>query len=210
MYIKHHLLLSNCLFNNNYNNLSYFVEYEILLGKTSLVMRYAHDVFDTDYKATIGVDFEVEKFEILGVPFTLQMWDTAGSERFQEIFTNFEILLRIFFYFEFEKFIQCIASSYYRGANAVMICYDYSKIQTLNTTRKWLDNAIAENPTQEVFDILTYNNLIFLKFILFLVGTKRELVSEAIARQIDDDAMKIAKDINAEFWSVSGYLIFQI
>ena len=32
-----------------------------------------------------------------------------------------------------------------------MICYDYSKIQTLNTTRKWLDNAIAENPTQEVF-----------------------------------------------------------
>lgn len=53
-------------------------------GKTSLVMRYAHDVFDSDYKATIGVDFEVEKFEILGVPFTLQMWDTAGSERFQE------------------------------------------------------------------------------------------------------------------------------
>jgi len=77
-----------------------------------------------------------------------------------------------------------------------MICYDYSKIQTLNTTRKWLDNAIAENPTQE--------------FILFLVGTKRELVSEAIARQIDDDAMKIAKDINAEFWSVSGYLLFEI
>ena len=42
------------------------------------------------------------------------------------------------------------------------------------------------------------------------MGTKKELVSEAIARQIDDDAMKIAKDINAEFWSVSGYLIFQI
>ena len=91
-----------------------------------------------------------------------------------------------------------------------MICYDYSKIQTLNTTRKWLDNAIAENPTQEVFEIQTYLIIIFLKFILFLVGTKRELVSEAIARQIDDDAMKIAKDINAEFWSVSGYLILEI
>jgi Ras-related protein Rab-34 len=98
------------------------------VGKTSLVMRYAHHIFESDYKATIGVDFEVEKFEIMGVPFTLQMWDTAGSERF-----------------------QCIASSYYRGANAVMICFDYSKIQSLHTARKWLDNAIAENPTQEVF-----------------------------------------------------------
>ena len=97
------------------------------VGKTSLVMRYTHHIFETDYKATIGVDFEVEKFEIMGVPFTLQMWDTAGSERF-----------------------QCIASSYYRGANAVMICFDYSKFQSLQSVRKWLDNAIAENPTQEV------------------------------------------------------------
>jgi small GTP-binding protein len=137
------------------------------VGKTSLVMRYAHDVFDTDYKATIGVDFEVEKFEILGLPFTLQMWDTAGSERF-----------------------QCIASSYYRGANAVIICFDYSKIQSLNTVRKWLDNAIAENPTQE--------------FLLFLVGTKRELVSDAIARQIDADAVKVAESMNAEYWPVSA------
>lgn len=137
------------------------------VGKTSLVMRYAHHIFESDYKATIGVDFEVEKFEIMGVPFTLQMWDTAGSERF-----------------------QCIASSYYRGANAVMICFDYSKIQSLHTARKWLDNAIAENPTQE--------------FLLFLVGTKRELVGESIAREIETDAIKIAKGLNAEFWAVSA------
>ena len=59
------------------------------VGKTSLVMRYTHDVFDLDYKATIGVDFEVEKFDILGIPFTLQMWDTAGSERFQAIAASY-------------------------------------------------------------------------------------------------------------------------
>ena len=35
--------------------------------------RFCHDVFDKDYKATIGVDFEVEKFSILSTPFTLQM-----------------------------------------------------------------------------------------------------------------------------------------
>ena len=37
------------------------------------VRRYCNDVFDPTYKATIGVDFEVEKFQILGRPFSLQL-----------------------------------------------------------------------------------------------------------------------------------------
>ena len=88
-------------------------------------MRYTHDVFDLDYKATIGVDFEVEKFEILGIPFTLQMWDTAGSERFQAIAASyyrkgFQLLV-------FIEEEQSEPDS--RGAAAVVICFDYSKIQ---------------------------------------------------------------------------------
>jgi len=43
-----------------------------------LVMRYTHNAFDMSYKATIGVDFEVEKYSILDIPFTLQMWDTGN------------------------------------------------------------------------------------------------------------------------------------
>ena len=35
--------------------------------------RFCHDVFDRDYKATIGVDFEVEKFSVLAIPFNLQV-----------------------------------------------------------------------------------------------------------------------------------------
>ncbi|TKS80391.1 GATOR complex protein DEPDC5 [Collichthys lucidus] len=54
---------------------------------------FCKDVFERDYKATIGVDFEIERFEISGVPFSLQIWDTAGQEKF-----------------------KCIASAYYRGA----------------------------------------------------------------------------------------------
>jgi hypothetical protein len=38
-----------------------------------LVFRFCHDVFDNDYKATIGVDFEVEKFSVLSIPFNLQV-----------------------------------------------------------------------------------------------------------------------------------------
>ena len=49
----------------------------LLYGDVSVMVcffsRFCHDTFDKDYKATIGVDFEVEKFSILSVPFTLQM-----------------------------------------------------------------------------------------------------------------------------------------
>lgn len=36
--------------------------------------RFCLQAFDTNYKATIGVDFEAEKFFILGVPYILQLW----------------------------------------------------------------------------------------------------------------------------------------
>lgn len=37
-------------------------------------MRFRKGAFDKNYKATIGVDFEMERFEVLGVPFSLQLW----------------------------------------------------------------------------------------------------------------------------------------
>lgn len=46
---------------------------DVSVGKTCLVNRFCNEVFDKDYKATIGVDFEVERFEVLGTPFNLQM-----------------------------------------------------------------------------------------------------------------------------------------
>lgn len=45
----------------------------VKLNKYHLHFRFCHKIFDNNYKATIGVDFEVEKFDILGVPFHLQM-----------------------------------------------------------------------------------------------------------------------------------------
>lgn len=49
-----------------------------VLGVTSISSffsncRFCKDNFDRDYKATIGVDFEIERFEIIGVPYNLQM-----------------------------------------------------------------------------------------------------------------------------------------
>lgn len=50
-----------------------------------ILYSFCHKLFDNNYKATIGVDFEVERFDILGLPFHLQMYIMKLNLK---IFTN--------------------------------------------------------------------------------------------------------------------------
>lgn len=59
------------------------------VGKTSLLMRYCEDKFNTDFLSTIGVDFKVKKIETDTHLITLNIWDTAGQERFRNITKTF-------------------------------------------------------------------------------------------------------------------------
>ncbi|VDI47213.1 ras-related protein Rab-34-like [Mytilus galloprovincialis] len=110
---------------------------DVSVGKTSLVNRFCHDVFDRDYKATIGVDFEVEKFSLLNVPFTLQIWDTAGQERF-----------------------KCIAASYYRGANVTIVVFDLSDESSLANVARWMDDAAGNSSDPIKFVVGTKKDLV--------------------------------------------------
>uniref|UniRef100_A0A3Q1CN84 Ras-related protein Rab-36 n=1 Tax=Amphiprion ocellaris TaxID=80972 RepID=A0A3Q1CN84_AMPOC len=104
---------------------------DLNVGKTCLINRFCKDVFERDYKATIGVDFEIERFEISGVPFSLQIWDTAGQEKF-----------------------KCIASAYYRGAQVIVTVFDMADIKSLDHTRQWLKEAMRENEPDSCFIFL--------------------------------------------------------
>nr|XP_044989072.1 ras-related protein Rab-36 isoform X1 [Jaculus jaculus] len=134
---------------------------------TSLLGRFCKNVFDRDYKATIGVDFEIERFEIAGIPYSLQIWDTAGQEKF-----------------------KCIASAYYRGAQAIITAFDLSDVQTLEHTRQWLEDALRENEAGSCF--------------IFLVGTKKDLLSGAACEQAEAQGVSLASEMQAEYWSVSA------
>uniref|UniRef100_A0A803VI33 Ras-related protein Rab-36 n=1 Tax=Ficedula albicollis TaxID=59894 RepID=A0A803VI33_FICAL len=140
---------------------------DLYVGKTSLINRFCKDNFDRDYKATIGVDFEIERFEIIGMPYNLQIWDTAGQEKF-----------------------KCIASAYYRGAQVIITVFDLADIQTLDHTKQWLEDALRENEPDSSF--------------IFLVGTKKDLVSDAVCERTELDAIRFAKEMQAEYWSVSA------
>ncbi|CAG2161522.1 unnamed protein product [Oppiella nova] len=141
---------------------------DIAVGKTCLINRFGYNVYANNYKATIGVDFDVQKFEILNTPFSLQLWDTAGQERF-----------------------KCITTTYYRGSHCAVVVFDLSNMSTLLSVEKWIEEVLEANARSE-------------KPLLFLVGTKRDLLGEGAAEFVAGEAAKIANRLEAEFWTVSA------
>ena len=89
------------------------------VGKSSVLLRYADDVFSDSYTSTIGVDFKIRTthYNRDGMEKTIkqQIWDTAGQERF-----------------------RTITSSYYRGAHAVVVFFDLTDIKTFNNLNQWI------------------------------------------------------------------------
>ncbi|XP_062867735.1 ras-related protein Rab-34 [Trichomycterus rosablanca] len=140
---------------------------DVAVGKTCLINRFCKDTFEKGYKATIGVDFEMERFEVLGVPFNLQLWDTAGQERF-----------------------KCVASTYYRGAQAIIAVFDLSNYYSLVHARQWLEDAMLDNDPSSV--------------LLFLVGTKKDLSPPDLLAEMEQEAIKLSEEIRAEYWAVSA------
>lgn len=140
---------------------------DVSVGKTCLISRFCKEAFEKNYKATIGVDFEMERFEVLGMPFSLQIWDTAGQERF-----------------------KCIASTYYRGAQAIIVVFDLSSVGSLAHARQWLEDAMKENDPSSV--------------LLFLVGTKKDISSAEQLQDMEEEAVKLSEELKAEYWAVSS------
>ena len=74
------------------------------VGKSCILLRFADDEFVNDYISTIGVDFKIKTIRDGKEVVKLQIWDTAGQERFRNI-----------------------TSSYYRGANGIIVVFVVSK-----------------------------------------------------------------------------------
>ena len=85
------------------------------VGRSSLLLRFADNTFTASYISTIGVDFKIKTLQIAGKEIKLQVWDTAGEERF-----------------------RTITSSYYRGAHAVVVVYDISEKDPLKDVKEWI------------------------------------------------------------------------
>ena len=85
-------------------------------GKSSLLVRYADDVFSESFIATIGVDFKIKTMHIEDKIVKIIFYDTSGQEKFRR---------------------GCV-SSYYRGALGVILVYDVTDQTSFINCSEWL------------------------------------------------------------------------
>ena len=103
------------------------------VGKTCFLMRFADDSFTTSHISTIGIDFKIKPITIDGKNIKLQIWDTAGQDRF-----------------------RTITQTYYKGAMGVILAYDCTDENSFNNVRSWIKQLEA-HATPGVCKVLVGN-----------------------------------------------------
>ena len=96
------------------------------VGKSCILQRYMKHTFNESYKCTIGVDFLMKSLVINGQTVKLQLWDTAGQEKYKSM-----------------------VSSYYRGANVALIVFDLTNHQSFEALPLWIETFYKNGPEQK-------------------------------------------------------------
>jgi len=58
-------------------------------GKTSLLIRFLSDAFESEYRNTVGVDLKSQTLKIYETMVRVNVWDTAGQERYRTFTRNY-------------------------------------------------------------------------------------------------------------------------
>ena len=84
------------------------------VGKSSILERYVNRRFTGSYKVTLGSDFFTIDKEINGRNVILQLWDTAGQEKYRSL-----------------------SVLYYRGSDACIFVFDLCNKSSFENLEEW-------------------------------------------------------------------------
>ena len=86
------------------------------VGKTTIISRIMDNPFSDSYEPSIGVDFMSKNIKFRGQNIKLQMWDTAGQEKYKGLIP-----------------------SYVRNSSIVFVVYDISSKISFDNIPKWIN-----------------------------------------------------------------------
>ncbi len=84
-------------------------------GKSSLLQRFLDDSFSV-LRPTVGVDYRPKLITVDGWRVKLEIWDTAGAERYRAPLTR----------------------PYYRGCSGVLLVYDLTRDESFAELPNWI------------------------------------------------------------------------
>ncbi|OMJ85831.1 hypothetical protein SteCoe_12742 [Stentor coeruleus] len=85
------------------------------VGKTNILSQYTRGEFILGSPGTIGVQFSTKELQIDNAIVKVQVWDTAGQDKY-----------------------RAITSTFYRGAHGALAIYDITRADTFNRLEIWL------------------------------------------------------------------------
>ena len=91
------------------------------VGKSNILLKYLKNEFEPNSQATVGVEFGTKNILINDKRIKIQIWDTAGEERYRSI-----------------------TSAYYKGAKGAFIVYDITRKETFDSVDRWANDLKTE------------------------------------------------------------------
>ncbi len=120
----------------------FFLVFKVLLlgdstvGKTCLLLKYTDKIFKEEHMMTIGLDYRLKRMKLKnGKEVKLQIWDTAGQDRFRSITKNF-----------------------YKGTHGIILIYDVTNEKTFENAKSWVEQ-IHEEISDKVVIYLVGNKI---------------------------------------------------
>ena len=118
-------------------NFNYLFKYIIIgdaaVGKSNILLRYAHGQFKQEYQLTIGVEFGAKNIQLNDKIYRIQIWDTAGQENFRSI-----------------------TRAYYKNSVCALVVYDISSKDSFNNVSSWVEDCKNQSP-KTIFMVLVGN-----------------------------------------------------
>jgi len=104
---------------------------DLNVGKTSIMNRFIHGVFDEKTRSTISLDFGIKEIQVDGENRKIQVWDTAGQQKF-----------------------RTITRAYYRRAAGILLVFDLTSRNSFENLPTWLDEINSNTPSNTVVFIV--------------------------------------------------------
>jgi len=106
---------------------------EATVGKTSLLRRYTENVFDEEYKQTLGTTFATRELDIKDNDDTVRkvkisIWDMGGQSTYREL-----------------------RRQYMKGSSAAIIVYDVTKPESFMAMNNWFESFREVCPDAPIF-----------------------------------------------------------
>jgi len=153
------------------------------VGKSSISNQFTESFFDNYGIQTIGVDLKIKCLKCFGKKIKIQLWDTAGHERFKSI-----------------------TSSYYRGADCVILVFDLTRKDSFDDLHFWISEIKKYSPDDTEY-FLVGNKVDLPKRVVEHVNIEKFIVNNKISNYLEVSAKdninidKLFKKIAVDIYS---------